>query len=500
MDVINYKYFAVLNIERANASYGSSYYSEYTSPNFNCTMYSFDEDDADANDSYVKYTLTIYDANGTVVRTVNNDQLKKLCSNSIYNFDYDYYYYERVYTTMIERYAPESEGGNTYGDLIVKDSKVFRVVKDGEPTLVKNFGMAKMPSFANLTKSGDFYLERYNSCTYIVYDKDLNKIFTHSAPTYSDSSSCNAYILADGSLFVQQTKQLDQFAEEFDVRYSVDKKFEITTYIVNKDGQTELEDVNYIVSNLVASAKNADGQKYYADGIDNIAIIYPIAEDKTVDMSATNLKLVAVSNDFQTMTEIVSDEKITTIPTPITDDLFTATVVGGGKAIYNDNGEKQSELSSSFTISSLLAGKYICVDKDAIYDLKGAKVYDLKANEATYTKMGDILFITSVDANGNVKYNLFIDGALTEVKGDVVEISANGYYVVENKTEKDGKKTSTYTYYNAKGDKIGEFDSKLSCGLVTEDYLLMSGYAKVVDTETGTTKEELKTYKFSITK
>ena len=513
VDVINDKYFAVLSITRVNTN-KESIYDRYNSPNFDCYMYDFNNDEPDINDAYVVYTLTIYDATGKTVRTINNDQLAKLCTNDIRNFDsnnqsygydengsYGYYYtYARIYIAMLEKYMPESEGGTTYGDLIVKGSKVFRVVKDGEPTLVKDYGMTKMPSISSLTKSGDFYLERVNSLTYIVYDKDLNKIFSYNMPIYDDSSSAKAYILADGSLLVQYTKQLDQFEEKFDVRIAEDQKFDIFTLIVNKDGETELKDVNYIVNDVKASTKNADGQSYYADTVQNIAMIYPIGEDKSINMGADNLKVVAFSNDFQTMTEIVLEEKIESFPTPITDDYFVATLVSGGKALYDENGVKQAELSSSFSTSTLLAGKYICKDKDAIYDLKGTKVYDLKENSATYTKMGDILFITSIADNGDAKYELFIDGALTEVKGDVIEVSANGYYVVENKTEKDGVKTSTYTYYNAKGDKIGEFESKLSFVASTEDYLLLNGYVKVVDTETGSTKSELKAYKFVITK
>jgi TPR repeat protein len=135
-------------------------------------------------------------------------------------------------------------------------------------------------------------------------------------------------------------------------------------------------------------------------------MIYPIGEDKSVNMGADNLKVVAFSNDFQTMTEIVLEEKIESFPTPITDDYFVATLVSGGKALYDENGVKQAELSSSFSTSTLLAGKYICKDKDAIYDLKGTKVYDLKENSATYTKMGEILFITSMADNGDAKYEL----------------------------------------------------------------------------------------------
>lgn len=513
VDIINDKYFAVLNITRVETNQGSVY-DNYNSPNFGCYMYDFDKDEPDINDPYVNYTLTIYDANGSSVKTVNNEQIAKLCTNNIRNFDnenksygydengnYGYYYtYARVYDTMLEKYMPESEGGTTYGDLIVKGSKVFRVVEDEEPTLLKDYGMAKMPSFSSLTKRGDFYLERVSSRAYVVYDKELNVVFNYNMPYYDDNSSGSAYLLADGSIFVQYIKQLDQFEEDFDIRMGEDQKYDLSSFIVNKDGSTELKNVDYLVYSVTPAVANADGQSYYADTVANLAIIYPIGKDKMVNMGADNMKIVAFSNDFETVTEIALDEKIESLPTPITDDYFAAELVTGGIAIYDENGVKQAVLSASFDASTLLAGKYICKDKDAIYDLKGAKVYDLKENSATYTKMGDILFITSMADNGDVKYELFIDGELTEVKGEVVEISANGYYVIENKTEKDGVKTSTYTYYNAKGEKIGDFESKLTLVSTNENYLIMSGYVKVTNAETGSVTSELKAYKFIITK
>ena len=535
--VINDDYFSVLNVNRleidTNSYAGGNNYTSYTSNCFGTDMYDFNDDKADVYDEFVKYTLTIYNSEGKVVRTIDNEQLKKLCNDNIRYFDSYYNYgssYTCAYKDVIAKYQPETEGGMYNEDLYVKDGKVYRVDKDKKHTLIKDYGIAKMPNVLYLDKVGDYYVE--SDGTVIVYDKNLNKVFDYTAPGYA--YTMGGGLLANGSFLLQYRVQLDQYAENYDYRAGADGKYDLVTVLVNKDGATELEDVDYVIGSVVACAADSDGQKIYTDSlantqagddgitlfayngtdmagdyivdsanadsneiysksIENLALIYPIGENKMLDKSYENMKLVILSNDCKSITEIVADEKIVDFPVPVTDDLFAVNVLGGGKVLYTENGEKYSELEN---FESVFAGKYI-LTKEAIYDLKGAKVYDFKKNEAKYTRMGDVLFITAIDANGNVKYSLWTNGTATEVKGDVVEISSNGYYVVKNETVKDGKTVKTYSYFNSKGTLIGTFDYQLSCMGVKGDVVIMAG--NDID-EADNNKIIYKFYAFTITK
>ena len=494
---INDNYIAVLNIERVdNYSYDRNY-TAYTSNNFGCYMYDFNEDEEGVNDSYVKYTLTVYDAKGTKVKTINHEQIKKLCTNDIYNFDYSYASYSKIYNTLIDEYLDETEGGTTYSKsgLIVKGTKVYKQVKDGDPTLIKDFGLTKAPYFDFLVAYGDFYLESYNR-TYTVYDKDLNKIFDYSAPYYEGGSSqiTSSCLLADGSLLIQYIKQLDQNANDFDLRYDADQKFDLVTLIVNKDEAKELANVNFYIANLVPALKKLDGQSYYADTVENIAKIYFIGADKMLDIGDANSKIVTFSNKGEIVAEVVAnDYKITSAPTPINDDLFSVSIIGGGTMLFNDNGEVQSVLAS--LNKNMLNNKYIVIDNDGIYDLNGEKKYDFKKNSATYTNMGDALFINSI-SNGNPESSIFNDGKLTTVSGTVVEVSTNGYYVVENETKENNTTKKTYTYFNVNGTSIGTFENKLSLLASSDDCLIFSGY----EYDNAQNKTITKVYRFSFAK
>ena len=213
-----------------------------------------------------------------------------------------------------------------------------------------------------------------------------------------------------------------------------------------------------------------------------------------LDRSYANMKLVTLSNDCETVVEIVSDEKITDFPTPITDDLFAVSVFGGGKMIFDENGEKKAELES-FSTSNLFAGKYI-LKTEGIYDLTGKKLYDFKANEATYTKMGDVLLITAIADNGDVKYYRWADGNAVEITGKEVNGSSYGYYYVVSETTKDGATVKSYSYFNTKGEAIGVYESTFSVKISTDDYIIVSVNAKNATTNTW----ETHIYKLTITK
>ena len=462
VDVIADGYFAVLTVTRSNTN--SSVRAAYTSTNFGA-MYDFGDVETKV---FANYKLVIYNAEGTAVKTIESADFAKNCNGEIDNFDRatsGWYY------STIKEYQPEKAPGTAVLDLRVDGSKVYRLDENSKYALVKDFGILKMPDFTVLTKMCDKYVEK-NGYSVIVYDSSLNEEFKYDYPAYADG--VKYFILADGSLFIQYAIELDTKSESFDYRVTgSEKKYDLVTMRVNKDGATSLENVDYKLISLETSYTELNGQKVYGDKIENVAIITFIGEDKLVDESESNYKLVSLSNDCKSMVEVViNGAVVNNFPRPINDDLFGVDVSGGGKAIFNDNGEKQS-IIENIQSKDLLAGKYIVVKDDAVYDLKGSKIYDLKANNANYIQIGDSLIIISGVNSDNIKYSLFKDGALTDITGKVIDASSDGYYIVETEVKSEESITYKYSYFNSNGEAIGIFDGKLQKSFDGNGFMIM---------------------------
>jgi hypothetical protein len=236
--VISNKYFAILEVAR---DYEDNYPSDSSYFGADC-LYDFEYtewNNNDRTDCYAKYTLKVYNAEGTVVKTVSNDELKALCDDSISYFD-------SVYSMIIKQFKHESQQGDydEIADLMINGNKAYRKVKDSDPVLVKDFGVSKKPSFRTgyFTKSGENYLDTYDSA-YVVYDKDLNETVRYNFPGYATSKK--AFLLANGNLLVQYSVVLADEATEFDYIES-NASYELVTLNVHKDDVKQI-DVNYYI-------------------------------------------------------------------------------------------------------------------------------------------------------------------------------------------------------------------------------------------------------------
>ena len=467
VDIISADYFTVLTVTRASSR---NTRATYTSSNFGAGMYAFSESNAAY---FAKYTLTVYKADGTAVKTFTDAEIAEKCNNSIASFDRTT---SGVYYDMIKDYQPQANnnnnnnGGEIFCDLTVKENKVYRKSDDGALVLVKDYGVSKMPDFKSLRQIGDKYYEPFDT-SIIVYGNDLTEEYTYTYPGHAASVAYS--LLANGSLLIQYGIELDDGAVDFDYRTSGKdgKKYELVTMLVNKDGNTKLDNVDFKLIAIRPSLAGADGQKIYADNVENLAIVVPIVENQPIDTAPSNWQLMIISNDCKNISRVVVDgERIVDFPEPLNDDCFFVNVYGGGKVVYNENGDKLGKLES-FDPSALLGGKYICVENDAIYDLKGAKIYDLSANKANYVEFGDSLIIIS-NADGKVKYSTFIDGEIKELAGQVIQASSKGYFA--EKKLKDGKTdVYDYYYYNVKGEHIGVFGNALEIEFEGDGFLLM---------------------------
>lgn len=460
--VISSDYVAVLKVTAKNAN---SFYGA-TSSYFGAPL---------SND--YEYTLEIYDSEYKSQETFYHSEIFSLCENNMSNLDKVYGGDLDIESSLIYKYLDASTlmGSGIYGknsDLFAIGGKVYRVNADMKAELVCDYGITAKPDIDKMLQVGEYYLIS-SSGTYTVYDDDLKVVYQYSAPGYANN--CVAYLLSDGTLFVQYIVQLDQNTEDFDLRFGADGKYDLVTLTVNKRGTTEITDANYLIDSVEPSVEDIHGRKVYDDKVENLAFIYPIGEDKMPNQADYNKKLVLLSNDGEITAQVEVEGGIADYPVQYINSYYAVELADGSCAIYDKEGEQISALvSSAFGAKSIL-GKYLLLD-NVIYDIEGNVIYDANKDRATALACGDTVIIRKYSATA-VAYGIFINGNVMNI-GTVSVIPNNstidgfgydpsGYYYTYN------KQNDKYTYFNEKGNAIGMFNNELSFCTSGEDFVVM---------------------------
>ena len=484
VDVISDEYFAVLTMSYTEDYdyYGYSYVDEW-----NAIPNSYYKSFYNGDQAFCNYTLTVYGADCVAVKTYSNGELYSRCDEKASNIP-------EVWEDLRDNYVGEYEPYNL--DLYEKDGALYRAsYVDGKVKydLVKDYGLAKMPSVTS--KSGDYYLYEQGK-TYTVYNKDLSTAYSYGVP--SDASDYNVFLLANGSLLVQYVKTLNQDEKTFDFRSGADGKYDITTLIVNADGEKELEDVDYYIYDLKVSAADERGNKMYSDKVENLAFICPIAEDKTLDTGLGNRKLVLLSNNGEVTAEVEIASDMIDFPTVVEKGFYGVETVGSGVREYDyeigsnvytfkfDLYSAEGKMVNSYETKVPSSGfastpdfedvkaleKYTVTEK-GIYDMTGALVYDAKKNDAKIETVGDAIYVMTY-GDGTEVYSLFLgadnlvaigtkvigsDKDAANVTNKIEDFHAeDGYYATLVKDEETSKRKATY--YNVKGEAIASVEEK----------------------------------------
>jgi len=429
------------------------------------------------------YDLKIYNkSSGSPVDTIDGETLsmwEENCTNR-----YEYYFLDE-YNTYVSKYSESSF--ELMDGLIVKDNAVYSVDEYGNEMLIKDFGVSKIPnSIYRVTE--EYYIVRtiddsnYYRTRYTFYDKQFNYVCTYQAPEYYDSA--NVFILNNGKILTQYQKALNYSKKDYDIisYHNSMTKYSLTMLIIDPKTGDETEiDANYVIESLTNTYTDSEEDNYCAEDLENIAMIRYIEDDKTIDNGPRALDWVSISNEGELLGSVKFSDDLVSYPVPLSDGYYMATSITGEIVILDRNGEEVNRINSGYDIKG---GKCVVTD-DAIYNILGEKVYDLKEKNVTETMwIGDSSFMAVYDLNGSTHYEFVVDGMISQsytvnrnnlndtshIEGIYTALDDNAYCVCTA----IGNNEYEYRYYNANGNSIGSFSRPLKLEEANEDFVIAS--------------------------
>lgn len=370
-----------------------------------------------------------------------------------------------------------------YGDYILYNRVVYEINAKGALTK-----LADVPEYisADIDLVSDDYFYVSADRAIVVYDHQFNYVSFYELPSYAEEYDC--FLLDNGNYLVQYLVELDSEATKYDI-YEVSSgltyKFDLVTLIVSaEDGSAKEIKFDYVIEEVVANSDVYDAEEdnnmFIEDSFENIVVYYPI-ENGQINQADSAAEMCFMDNKGKLgdSLKLYDDMLTTTTPRKIADDLY---VTYGATGIVLVNGEGEIVKRVTNFSGFRLAGNYF-IGEDAIYSADLSKVvYDLKENEVVdYETMGDSILMRIKLDDGDYKLVLFVDGETKTIYnsatmgkeksyGYVNEI--DGYFIYDIAEE-------TYTYYNAKGEKLLKTDARLSFIAHAEDTLL--AYVTVED-------------------
>lgn len=466
---ISSEYLAVLSCSIVDRQGSIDYSTQNRSKIFNCTL---------ANS--LKYTLAIYDSNGNVNEFLDDNDVRDVCSGHIPNFDSVYKGEHR--SAILYRYNPSNLIKDVPEGLDIWDleNKVYRFDGEGKIRPLKEFDNSSKPSIENMKKFGNNYLETVNG-VYSVYDKDLNKTIEYKIPEGRD---VKAFVLVNGNLLVQYLNPINEGEKIFDVKSYAGENLELVTLLVNGEGTVEVEDADYIIDDIMPSVAEKDGQKFYSDIVENLALVYSIDSKKNVDYSSK--KLVLVNNEGVINGKVNIKDNFVDFPKQYTDDYYSVKIDDENYAIYDKDNLKVSVVNAEIMQSKKICDEYFFVDEKLIYNSVGEKICDLsEKKDLEIKKCGNTVIAKYMDNGFN--YDIFIDGKFVHIgstadpsfgyrssPGSCIQYSDAlgysekcGYYIVR-------RDTVDY-YYNTKGQLFMSSKNSTSLCMFNDDALVMRG-------------------------
>lgn len=457
--LISNEYFAVLSVQ-------------YTHPNSSSYANSSFFTQIPLYDSDATYTLAFYNKSGTKVKEYSHAELLAECDNLMTSFDKNYYVGDDETSLAYSYYKLASSG--THG-LAKVGTCIYKVDKEGNKTLLKDFDYQRAPDLSKVTKGGNYYYE-YIEGGFIIYDNMLNRLTYYAFPSYANDPEI--YILANGNALLQYTVTLNFEATNYDFRNDTFEKYDLVTVLINPEKLEfkTIDSVNFVIHEFAAMTPDEDEENsMYSKTVENIAYVSFISKDKLIDENSDmNGQIVILSNDMSKVNTLDLAGDLKGLPRPINDEYYYAYSKYNDLYIYDKKGVMINTI-----YSTSMVGDYFHT-ANAIYTFTGEVVYDLKDKGATATTCGDSIIISIAKGNSVEKY-LFCDGNTTYITTVSQEETStvrnlyvgSGYYAIVNAVKLGDITKYEYNYYNELGEFIGTFEGQLSVAIYEDEFMIM---------------------------
>ena len=353
------------------------------------------------------------------------------------------------------------------GDYILYDRVAYEI--DAKGALTK---LADVPEYVstNISLISDEYFYVTTDSKVVVYDHEFNYVSFYELPGYAEEEEF--FLIDNGNYVVQYWVALDSEETKYDIYEVVDgltRKFDLVTVLVDaEDGSSKelkLDDclIEEIETNSDLYDAEDDNNMYIEDSFDNIIIYYPIEDGKINNAdSAAEICFFSNKGKIGESLKLYDDMLADFVPVKVADDVYV-TYGASGIVLVNGEGEILKRVTNASNLR--LVGNYF-VGEYAIYTADLSEVvYDLRENEvADYEILGDSILMEIELEDDQYKVVLFVDGETTtiynsktmsEEKRFALVDEIDGYYIYDIEAK-------SYTYYNAKGEKVLKTDSALS--------------------------------------
>ena len=311
-----------------------------------------------------------------------------------------------IYTAQGTRVASSSEddvAAPAYSkdiDLISFANKVYRIDESGNIAAAIELGeFRKMPALD--IKAGEYYIHENNN-VFLVYDEELNIVSTYAAPSYADDVSY--FVLSNGNILLQYGLEADPLSEDYTILEDGVKYDLVTLLIKASNGKAKELDFDYVILECLGRGGAVDelAESGVSDKIDNIAILYPIENNRVV-ASMNEMIMASVSNNGK-IESTIGDLIEGMMPgiVPVANNRWEVANLAGQSFILNEKGKIVGE---STNVDDYNANYFVINNK--VYNWDFLEVCDLTPDEPT-------------------NYALMNTGILYETKDGAVKFFANG--------------------------------------------------------------------------
>ncbi len=340
----------------------------------------------EAPDEAAKFSATLYDTNNgySLIRETKVD------STDPEQVTYTYTLYTAKGAVIVSKTFPFAAGLPVYhlpNGLIAVDDQVYSV-KDDTATYLFDLGLREIPDCDVLT---DTYNYKVDADQVLVYNQAYELVTAVYADSNADETAFS--ILNNGDIFVQNVYRLLDEATEYDIARGIEK-YNLSTYIYRVENRIKDEvKLDFVILTLENRYTDPDIASTFVEGkVENVALIAPI-DNKTVDATPANLRLVDISNDLKIHGRLADeiDNQAPELPVLVADNRFVVSDVAGREFLINETGEVIGEISGRQD-PGYVGFESVFVDHlGKIYNADLGLVLDVSALDYQRQPVGDFL-------------------------------------------------------------------------------------------------------------